>query len=163
MFFLNEFPDRAIRWWSPEWYARRSLARAKQEYRELKQGGDVPSADYENLKTRLAGEIRELHDWISEIESGKLLHRADEMDLDLDDIQLPENEKSHLEVGMWGNEYLNPASRKGLKRAMRERALSYRKERREVWDLRLKIFTGVVSALTGLVGAAIGLIALLKK
>jgi hypothetical protein len=46
---------------------------------------------------------------------------------------------------------------------IRERTPAYRKERKEVIELYIKIAATLVTLITGLLGAATGLVALLKK
>lgn len=116
--------------------------------------------------------LYEWESWLAEIEDAKLVRRASRMDIYLDDIPVPADEEDraswepqdrHYRFSDFANLILVPECRSALKKAMRERAPAYRKERREVWELWIKIGTLAVAALTGLIGTAIGLVSLLKK
>ena len=95
------------------------------------------------------------------------------MDLSVDDIPLPDyvaDPDSLYEIsGHWvvykplALRLLEDDTRRALQKAMRDRAPVYRKERREVQEFYLKLVLGVGSAITGIGGTVIGIIALFKK
>lgn len=145
---------------SSERYIRWNLRAARRAHRKrLKE----PGANREVLERDLYWEEQEWLDWLRELEDKRLIEDARKMDVYLDDIPFPLDEENrrlpHFRHGTWGDEFLQSDSRAALRKAMRERGPIYRKETREVWDLRIKILT----ALTGLVGVIIGLVAVLRK
>ena len=149
---------------SPKRYCRWKISQLRQlEKEELRALGFV-----ERKKTaeRFGYQIHEWAEWLEEMEDAELVAKARSMDIELDDLPIPPADSSeddgldpHYEAGNFGNRLLRQESYRALKKAMRERALAYRKEQRERVDLWLKVCT----ILTGLVGATTGLVALLKK
>jgi hypothetical protein len=82
----------------------------------------------------------------------RLLASARSAQLSLEDIPIPSGQKSHWETGDFGHRYLSDRSNAALSRAIWQ-------AKKEHWDLWLKI----IGAVTGLLGASIGVLALLKK
>jgi hypothetical protein len=156
---MNGVLLRAFRWWSPLRYARWSLARERQNHRAQIHASNLTGTDLENFNDQLAHERQEWEYWILEMEDSKLVARANKMDVHLDDIPLPAEENSHYEFSPMANEILHTESRKAVRKAMRERAPNYRREKREVWLLWITL----ISAIGGLFGGATGLIAVLRK
>ena len=81
---------------------------------------------------------------LRELRSRKLWKRALKLHLPLADI--------HWQDDQFANRFLEGESESKLYRAIRE-------DKQKVWDFRLKI----IAALTGLIGTAIGLIAILRR
>jgi hypothetical protein len=158
--------------WSPKRYCRWMLARARREReKKLKAARSLPASERANLADQLDHDIFELEQWLTEMEDEELVGRARSMDVYLDDIPIPKPQDEqdeqlrsrglnpHYYMGSYWNELLHPDCRAALTKAIRERYPAYRKERREKWDIGIR----VAAALTGLIGAATGLVALLKK
>lgn len=146
-----------MRTWLPEWYAKQGLRRVQKQIRA------APLDKGANLKHQQQWEAWEWIDWIRELEDAKLVAKAAKMDIHLDDIPPPyseaEERHSHYEIGNFGNRLLHHETRSALRAKTQERGPAYRKERRETIELYIKILT----ALTGLGGVAIGLVAFLKQ
>jgi len=147
--------------WFPKRYARQGLQRAERAHGQQLRAAPVNKRD--ELRHRLAEELWEWIEWVKEIEDTELVSKAAKMEIFLGEMPAPfsesEERRSHYELGTFGNRYLCHESRVALQAKVRERAPAFRKERREVIELHIKILT----SLTGLGGVAIGLIALLKK
>ncbi len=153
-----------IRQWFPRYYCVRGFRRTEKEcQRRLKAAGNLPADERSLLKFELQENLREWGEWLAEIDDKRLVAKAAKMDIDLDDIPLPPPEEheppSYYVLGNYGNRYLALETRKALKAKMREKAPSYRKERREFLDLIIKTVPFVI----GLIGAAIGLVSAIKK
>lgn len=157
--------DNLMRRWFLRSYCVRGLRRTEKEnQRRMKAAVHLSADERHRLRFELQEDLREWDDWLTEIDDKRLVAKAAQMDIDLDDIPLPPPEEpderpSHYELGHFGNRYLAFETRKALRAKMRERAPSYRKERRELLDLIVK----AVPFITGLVGAAIGLVAAIKR
>lgn len=153
-----------IRTWFPKTYAKQGLKKAEEAYGQLKA---APSDKGENIKSQILWELWEWEQWIQEIEDSELVKKAARMDVYLDEIPAPYSESqerhSHYEISKFGNRYLNHDTRVSLQTKMRERSPAFRKERREVIELRIKVATAILTGMTGLLGAATGLIAFLTK
>lgn len=122
------------------------------------------------------GDRLDLEEWevvLRSIEDKRLLKKAHRMDLSLDDLPLPEyihDPDSPYEIsGYWvcykplALRLLEHDTHRALLKIMRDRAPVYRKERREIQEFYLKLVLGIGSAITGIGGTFIGIIALLKK
>jgi hypothetical protein len=112
-------------------------------------------------------DMRELDDWLTSIEDDELIAKTARMDLSLDDISEPEGGPDDI-PGHWhtsesGTRILYIDSRRELRKAVRERAPAYRKERREIYDFYLKVIIGIGGMITGIGGTLIGIISILKK
>jgi hypothetical protein len=163
--------ERVMRWWSPKWYCRSMLGRAKREREEkLKAAKSLAAVERTNLADRFDSDIFEWEAWLTEFEDTELVKRGRAMDVYLDDIPFPEREQEkedwyrhphdrHYVFDPFWNEVLHPDCRVALNKAIRERFPTYRKERREIRQLWITAGTVV----TGLIGAATGLFAVLKK
>lgn len=150
-----------MRAWFPGRYAKQGLRRVEATYR--KELSVAPPDKRAELKNRLQWEAWEWIDWVRELEESELVAKAAKMDIHLDDMPPPYSEaderNSHYEIGNFGNRLLHHETRNALRAKTQERGPAYRKERRETVELYVKILT----ALTGLGGVAIGLIAFLKR
>jgi len=136
--------------------------------KQLKAASNLPPAKRQELKTELDSEAWEWLDSIREIEDTELVSRAAKMDVYIDEIPLPPpayegDSPRHYETGSFGNRYLHDETRSSLLAKTRERLPAYRKERREVVELYIKVATLAITGVTGLLGAATGLVALIKK
>jgi hypothetical protein len=150
-----------MRRWFPRRYFRSGLARARRD-----NARDLIAAKHRTAQERY--ELRQfmdssLEDWrgaLLEIDDRRLVAKATKMDIDLDDFSAPEEGEryigldGHFQTDAFGNQYLVEETRKALKARMRERAPAYRKERRERWELIIKILT----VIAGLIGTATGLV-----
>jgi hypothetical protein len=154
-----------VRWLFPEWYVRWRLRRLPRSYDAKIEAARAEgnSKEVQSLEEDLRNDIREYSARIDEIETHKLLARARKVEISLDDIPLSDEEESHWEHGYAGTHFLTRAYYSTLQKVVRQAEKDHRKERREIWEFRLKVFTAVLSAITGLVGAVIGLVAFLKK
>ena len=158
---LSSLYVKFMRKWFPKSYARQGWRRAEEAFLEQIKVS-IPDKRSET-KGQLSWELWEWTDLIREIEDAELVAKAAKMDIHLDDMPPPysedEERRSHYELGNFGNRLLNHETRVALRAKTQERGTAYRKERREAIELYIKILT----ALTGLGGVAIGLIAVLKK
>lgn len=150
-----------MRRWFPKTYARSGRQRAERAYREPLRG--LPGERRREMKNQLTWEIQEWSDLLAEIEDAELVAKAAKMDIRLDEIPAPfsesENRRSHYEVSNFGYRLVCYETRNVLRNQIRDREPAFRKERRELVELYIKI----IVALTGLLGGATGLVALLKK
>jgi len=125
------------------------------------------SEDRQELEADHGVDMQSLDGSLTGINDEELVAKAERMDLSLDDIPMPDCAPDER-PGRWidtdfGNQVLCIDSRRALQKAVRERAPAYRKERREIHELYLKVFLQIVAALTGIGGTIIGIIAILKK
>jgi hypothetical protein len=155
-----------LRRWFPKQYCLRGLKRTEEHHKKLLKAA-APQEKYD-LKSELDSDIWEWLDWLTEIEDAELIAKAAKMDIYLDEIPLPplepgEDRPNHYRIGNFGNRLLCKESREALVRKVRERAATYRKERREIVELYIKVAAIIITGITGLLGAATGLVALLKK
>jgi len=142
------------------------MSRAQIEHREkLKEAKS--RNDRREIDAFYEGDMRELALWLANIEDKELLQTAVRMDLSLDDFPIPDcppdEVPGHWYTDDFGGDALHHETRRALQKAVRERAPAYRKERREIHELYLKVFLQIVTALTGIGGTIIGIIAILKK
>jgi hypothetical protein len=157
--------DSLMRRWFPRQYCIRGRRGTERENKlKLKAAEHLSANDRWNLKQQLELDLWEWDDWLTEMDDERLVAKAAKMDIDLDDIPLPPSEEperrpSHYVLTNYGNRCLHFQTRKALKARMRDRAPSYRRERREFWDLIVK----AIPFVTGLIGTAIGLVAAIKK
>jgi hypothetical protein len=162
----NGLYDAALRRWFPDRYRWQTRKRTLIEYRERFKTTGSPDERSE-LEAALDQEIKSWRLTRQSIDDDDLVAKAARMDLTLDDITAPAR-SNHLETGHWNFDdpravVLYADSRRALEKAVRERAPIYRKERREIRELYLKIFLQVMTAITGLGGTIIGLISVWKK
>jgi hypothetical protein len=155
---------RALRRWFPKRYIHMMLRRTEIEYRD-KLKTVKSSADRQELAADHHFEMSDWEQWLASIEDEKLIKEAARMDLSLDDI--PMFVSLGKKTGHWDAEIrdrvLYDDTRRALQKAIRERAPAYRKEKRERQEFYLKVVLGVMTAVTGLGGTIIGIIAFLKK
>jgi hypothetical protein len=159
--------DRALQRWFPKRYFRKTMRRAEIDH--IDQLTAVKSsADREELEAYHNFYMRHWGDLLTSIEDKELIKKATRMDLSLDDIPMSEEGRADERPGHWdtldtGTRVLHDDTRRALQKAIRERAPAYRKEKREMQEFYLKVFLGVTTAVTGLGGTIIGIIAFLKK
>jgi len=96
------------------------------------------------LEAQQDAESKEYWDELAELQSHKLIRRANKLHIPLDGLI--------WHKGIYNNRYLDPKVRIRLHNAIRE-------EKRKTWEFRMK----VIGALTGLIGTIIGLVAILKR
>lgn len=159
--------------WFPKSYIKRGLARSKREWKKkLEAAEPLTALERHNLDEARYHDLYEWDCWLTEIEDADLVRRARRMDVHLEDIPIPDIEPDteqwqppdhHWKYTSYQNIILRRECRSALRKGMRERAPNYRRERREVWELWIKAGTLAVTILTGLIGALIGLVSLLKR
>ena len=162
--------DVALRNWSPKRYFYWRLKQQEDANKaRLKAERSLPPIELQNLKAELD---HELWDWINavrEIEDKELVREALKMDIYLDQIPRPsasypyDDPSGYYTFAGTGCRLLRDETRTELVARIRERTPAYRKERKEVIELYIKIAATLVTLITGLLGAATGLVALLKK
>jgi hypothetical protein len=161
--------DWVLRRWFLKKYIRKMTKRTEADHRKRireAQSSLTPTEIF-NLKNELNFDLFELIEWEQNVEDRELIATANKLDIDLREIPRPEPEEFQ-EPGLWkvgshGSEILYDESRREIKKAVRELMPEYRKERRDAVEFYIKIITLIVTVMTGLVGAATGLVALLKK
>jgi hypothetical protein len=126
------------------------------------------SADRQELEASHNFDVRHLGEWLISIEDKELIKKATRMDLSLDDIPMSEEDRADERPGHWDTgdtrtRFLYSDTRRALRKAIRERAPAYRKERREMQEFYLKFVLGVGGVMTGIGGTIIGIISVLKK
>ena len=161
-------PKRVLRRWFPKRYCLRMLRRAEDEHKDrLAVARSLPLIDQRNLKAELDSALWEWFDWLQEIDDKKLIKKAHKMEVYLDDIPTAQPQQTeddpHYETRSRGNTILRQESREVLIRKIHERAPTYRKERREVVELYIKIGTLAATLIIGVLGALIGLVASFRK
>jgi hypothetical protein len=119
-------------------------------------------------ESRVHNELDELFQWQLTFDDKALVNKADKVGVYLDEVICnyvsdQGNIGRYYRIGAFGDKLLRDEFREALLKAVREREPAYRKERREQIELYVKIATVIVTTLTGLLGAATGLVALLKK
>src|SRR5262249_35037642 len=170
---MKSICDRALRKWRPKRYIHMMMRRTEIQHRE-KLKTVKSSLDRRELEAHHNFQMCEWYDWLTSIEDEELIDKAVQMDLSLDDIPMPNcapDELGFVETpSHWdktkmnfGTRVLYSDTRRALQKAIRERAPTYRKERREVREFYLKLALGLGSAATGVGGTIIGIIASLSK
>lgn len=150
--------DRLLRWYSRKKYIAGKIQRINEEHhKKLKAAGSLSSQDFKKWAMNLDADLFEWREYQNEIKSNDLLREAKKMDVSLEDIPLPVGESDHYVISA-GCEYLVWESYEALAKAIRLRRPAYLKERREVWEFRLKVASTILTALTGTIGAIIGLV-----
>jgi hypothetical protein len=157
---------RFMQKWFLKTYVAQGLRRAEKAYRKGLR--DAPPGKRSELRAELSQDIDEWREWKTEVEDAELVSKAARMGIYLDEIPLPSSETdgqlySHYEKGSWGNVYLNHEIRIALRTKVREYRPTFRKERREAIELCIRVAALIITGVTGLLGSATGLIALLKK
>jgi hypothetical protein len=153
----------------PRVYIRRSIARIERKFRERRlEAIKLPQVERWNLEAEFRHELDEWLQWQRCIEDRVLINRAKKMDILLDDIPTPDvqfdlKDEGHYRLNDYGQDILRYEVRDALINKVRERKHSYDKEQREKNEFYVKITTGIISALTGLIGATIGLFTVLNK
>jgi len=154
----QELHRRFHRWfWNPlerlfpVWYCNHWLAWLHREFERDRELAKTKE-EYQALWLHERFESGKRHDQRELILTHRLLAKARNFHLSLQDLPVPSNQESHWKEGEFGHNYLSDRSYAALHRAIWQ-------ARKEYWDLWLKI----IGAVTGLVGASIGLLALLKK
>ncbi len=136
--FLNRF--QAV---FPEWTFKRKALTIEEAFDDDLAAAKDAEARHVVLQQR-AFEADEYWNALAERRSRHLENQARKLYLSVDGLE--------WQIDSYANRYLDSASQSKLHRAIIE-------ERRKIWGFRLK----VIGALTGLVGAAIGLLAFLDK
>jgi hypothetical protein len=149
------------RWW-PERYCRNKISELERHYKQLMKESPK-GTPLMTLIDELHTERFEWYDWLRQIESDKLERRGAKIGVYVEDQPLPDGRSFHHDDSPFGSKYLSHASLVEFRKAVRAREPEYRKERREVWDLWLKAIGIILSGATGVIGAIIGLVALLHK
>jgi hypothetical protein len=158
--------DRALRRWFPKRYIHMMKRRRAIEYKE--QLKTIKADARQELEAVYNFDMRDFDEWLTSIQDEELIENAARMDLSIDDIPMFERgnglvRTTHWEFSGSGNEVLYFETRRALQKLVRERAPSYRKERREMQEFYLKVVLGVGGSITGIGGTLIGIIALWKK
>jgi hypothetical protein len=127
----------------------------------------VATAEQRERARRLEGDRHEYCEWQLEIEDKALLKRAAKIGVYPDEVVFPEtkddrNMGRYHYSGTFGNELLRDEFRQPFVKAIREREPLYRKERREQIELTVKVIAALTAAITGIIGALIGLYAIRK-
>jgi len=175
MLKIGTIKDRFLRRYFTKRYIRGKLSNLKEAHVARLKAVGISAAERDTLAEDFRWDQREYQEWLNEIESEELISKAKKMDVylaaipvpdDPDEAQLDTGERksqSHFEHGAFGSRYLRVESHNLLLAATRERMPTYRKERREVLELWLKVILMALTAITGVVGAITGLVALSKK
>jgi hypothetical protein len=154
-----------------------NIARIDREIHKLKTVGHATARisrtpDAHNRITRLMDDRHEFDEWKQELDDKALAKKAAKIGVYLDEIEFhsPEEDSDfgrnyglYYCSGTFGNELFRDEFRKPLLKAVREREPIYRRERWEAIETYSKLLTAVVTAMTGIIGAAIGLFAILKR
>src|SRR5665213_1902102 len=157
----NSILDSVRRRWLPKRYIRKMMKRTEDEHRDrLKAAHLLPVLERQNLNAEFANKLSEWTEWLDCIEDKELIREAKRIDVDLDDIPVPEPDQ-FKEPGLWqingfGDEVLYPQVRHAINKAIRERKPVYRKERREAYQF-------YATLIFGLGGMLIALVSVLKK
>ncbi|MEI7669516.1 MAG: hypothetical protein WCJ33_05500 [Pseudomonadota bacterium] len=163
---------RLLRINAPKLYIRNGMARSHQEYKKkLENAKNISVGDRADLEREYQDDIWQWQEHLSEIEDKELVEKAKKIEVYLDDITLPELDKddynavryTHYRIGTFGDRFLDPNSKKALLKNYRERIPVYRKERREIIDLRIKIFGLIGTFIVSAIGALTGLLAVYSK
>jgi hypothetical protein len=160
--------DRVQRRWFVKRYIRRMIKRTEADHRiKMRAAQSLPAVERWNLQNYLNQDLFELLEWEQNIEDRELIATSNKIGVDIREIPRPDPEE-HQVRSLWkvtshGSEVLYDESRREIRRQVRERMPEYLKERRDAIDFYIKIITLVVTVMTGFVGAATGLVALLKK
>jgi hypothetical protein len=158
----NSVYDAALRRWFPKKYLRRMQRRTRAEYRQKCETAKSPN-DRREIEYNFDQDMENWRLWRQSIDDDELVAKAARMDLSLYDVPLPQIDGKTI-TGHWNQDdpradVLYRESRRALEKAMRERAPSYRKERREIYE----IYSKIVLGMSGLGGTIIGIISILKK
>jgi len=161
--------DWVQRRWFLKQHIRKMIKRTEADHRKRirEAQSSLTSTEIWNLRAELNLDLFDLLEWEQNVEDRELITTANKLDIDLGEIPRPEPEE-YQEPGLWkvgshGNEILYDESRREIKKAVRELMPEYRKERRDAVEFYIKIITLIMTVMTGFVGAATGLVALLKK
>lgn len=148
-----------------EWDLTRRRHRLERQY-----DADIAAAkakgnwdEVNQLEEMKFSETRACIDAREQIVTRRLLAKAEQFTVSLDEITLPNQQESHWERDAYGHYSLTRRSFSALRKAVHQAEREYSKERQETWEFRVKVLTALLTAITGLVGAFIGLVALLKK
>ena len=123
------------------------------------------------LLSDLHSETSEYREALEERRSTELIWKASQYNVDLNNIPVPEDEGEleplkrygHFIVGNLGHHYLHARSYDAIRREVIDAKQKHERYRREIWEFRIRVFTAIMIPLIGLLGAAIGLVAVLKK
>jgi hypothetical protein len=159
---------KPIRRLSPALYIRMNIARIDRDIQKLKGNywGRKRTVDEENSISRLLNDRHEFEEWQQGLEDKELAKKAARIGVYLDEIKFtpveedmmfPRNYGLYYYSGTFGNELFRDEFRVALRKAVRLQNPVYRKEQREIRDLNIRLVGALSAALTGLIGAAIGL------
>jgi hypothetical protein len=152
--------DLLLRKWSPKRYCYRKLKQSKNAHIErLKAARSWPRDKQQELENDLYWEERQWNEWIPEIEDAELVATALKREVYLDEIPPSPSEDDHERPGHYtqtgfGCRLLLPDTRTALVKKVRERTPAFHKERRD----RMELYTKLVTAIAGLLGAGTGLV-----
>jgi hypothetical protein len=163
--------DVALRKWSPKRYCNKKIRELDNQHKEqLRAAGSLSRIEKQNLQAELNSETWVWIDWMREMEDQELVTKALKMDIYLDqmppapptDSMYDDSSGYYTDTGT-GCRLLRDEIRVSLRTKVWERTPAYRKERREIIELYVKMGTLAVTTIIGLLGAITGLVALLKK
>jgi hypothetical protein len=132
----------------PEWAIRRQAGVIERAFASDLKKAKNNHVERENIISQLQFEVSEYTDALSSRRSARLIKKAQRLYIPFDDLEWVS--------GNFGHRYLDGKSESRLSKIVLE-------ESRKALEFRLKIAGGIISLLTGLVGAIIGLVAVLKK
>ena len=136
------FPLRTLRW---------ELRQFDRTYRKAIREAEGASAK-RDLEEQAQFEVQEITGAIDEIRSHRALRQAADEFIDCGSL-MTEDDWVH---GSFGNRFLKEKTLAAVNRSVRD-------AKRAKWEFRIKVIGGVIGTLTGLVGAAIGLVAVWKR
>jgi hypothetical protein len=146
---------KLLRYPFPVWYCNHWLNWLHRQYeRDRKQA--QTQAEKEALWSQEQFEAAEYFGERETVRTRRLVAKARRLHISVEDLPIPSNQESHWQEGDFGHRYLSDRSQAAMYRAIWQ-------ARKEYWDFWLKITGAIIAALTGLVGATIGLLAFLTK
>jgi hypothetical protein len=135
----------------PLWTLRWELRQFDRTYRKAIREAEGRSAK-RDLEEQAQFEVQEITGEIDEIRTHRALRQAANEFIDCGPLMTEDD----WVQGSFGNRFLNEKALAAINRSVRD-------AKRAKWEFRVKIIGGVIGTLTGLVGAAIGLVAVWKK
>ena len=132
----------------PEWAIQRQAGVIERAFDSDLEKAKTNRVQRESIIDQCHFEVSEYVDALSSLRSVRLIKKAQSLYIPLDDLEWVS--------GNYGHHYLDGKSESRLSKIVVE-------ESRKALEFRLKIASGIIGLLTGLVGATIGLVAVLKK